>query len=97
MLRGFDSFAARRVATYRREIMYERTEFDLTVREVLTRDRNTNEEKTAWRVESENLPRPTAGDSAADALRTFADQLESDDEKTGIEPEDLETEDGSEI
>ena len=65
------------------------TEFDLTVRQVLTRDFDTDEESTAWRVESKNMDRPCAGDTAAEALDVFVQALQSDDEDMKINPEDL--------
>jgi hypothetical protein len=69
--------------------MHDRTQFDVTVRQILVRDRETNEEKTAWQVESENMDRPCRADTPEEALRLFADSFESDDANIRAIPEEL--------
>lgn len=65
-------------------------EFDLTVREILVRNRETDEEEIAWNVESPNMERPCRADTPAEALRVLADCLEKDaDERTAVSVEQL--------
>lgn len=68
---------------------YNRTEFGVTVRQVLVRNRETNEEEIAWQVESDNLDRPCRGDTPADALRLFADSFDSEKEHIRVTAEEL--------
>ncbi|WP_144049963.1 hypothetical protein [Halorubrum sp. C191] len=69
----------------------ELTEVELTLREVRLRDRITDEERTGWQVENEELDRPVRGDSPQEALELFAACLETDNDDARIELEDLET------
>jgi hypothetical protein len=69
------------------------TDFNLTVRQVLTRDTETDEEVIQWRVESENLRRPRGGDTAQEALQQFVDDLNADDPDFEVNVEELQVED----
>jgi len=73
------------------------TEFDLTVRQVLTRNFDTDEEEMHWRVESENMDRPCVGDTAHEALQVFVAALTPDDEDVQINAEELEVDDSQEL
>jgi len=68
------------------------TEVDLTLREVGTRDLDTDEEGTAWVVEHEEMSGVIREDTPAEALRVFAACLETDNDDARIDLEDLETE-----
>ena len=73
------------------------SEFDLTVRQVLTRDTETDEECKMWRVESENLRRPPTGETPQEALEGFTNRLTSDNEDVKVDVEDLQVDDSSEL
>ena len=71
---------------------HDLTEVELTLREVATRDLDTDEEKTAWQVEHEKMDGVIREDSPKKALELFAACLETDNEEARIDLEDLETE-----
>ncbi|ELY85407.1 hypothetical protein [Natrinema gari] len=69
--------------------MHDRKEFDLTVRETLVRDLETDEERKRWEVGAEKVDRPPLGKTPAEALRVFADSLENDNEDVRIDLDEL--------
>jgi hypothetical protein len=71
---------------------HDLTQVDLTLRQVATRDLDTDEESTAWQVEHENMDGVIREDTAKEALEVFAACLETDNEDARIDLEDLETE-----
>lgn len=58
------------------------TEFDLTVRETLTRNPETDAEEIMWVVESDYMDRGRGGETPADALRNLAQALDEESEET---------------
>jgi hypothetical protein len=63
----------------------------IELEEIAVRDTETDEEKTAWQVNHDNLERPCRGDSPEEALKVFAEALSSDDKKYAIDLSDLES------
>lgn len=87
--RGSIPLSGFRVATTAVRTMHDSKEFELTVRETVSRDLDTDEEVEEWRVESEKVNRPCVGDTPAEALRVFANCLETDNEEVRIEVDEL--------
>lgn len=71
---------------------HDLTEVELTLREVATRDLETDEEGVAWQVEHDEMSGVIREDTAKEALELFAACLETDNDDARIDLEDLETE-----
>ena len=63
---------------------------ELELNQIRVRDRETDEEKTAWEVDHPEMERPCRGDSPQEALDIFAECIgKDDDEKTAINLDEL--------
>lgn len=71
------------------KFQHDLTEVELTLKEIAVRDRETDEETTAWSVDHPELERPCRGDTPREALDVFGTCLESEDEDVAIDLEDL--------
>ena len=65
------------------------TKVELTLEQMIVRDKETDEETTAWSVSHPDLERPCRGDTLREALDVFASCVESDDETVAIDLDEL--------
>jgi Cu/Ag efflux pump CusA len=62
----------------------------ITLEKIATRDRQTNEETTAWKIDHPEMKRPVRGDTPQEALEVFGECIaKDDDERTAVDLEDL--------
>jgi len=62
---------------------------ELTLKQIPVRDKETDEETTAWKVDHPEMDRPCRGDTPQEALDIFAECIGKDEGKTAINLDDL--------